>query len=210
MRIRTRHSVVAIAILFSVSVWGAAQVTGNHETRKAGRPLEITQVDVFAQNNWTADDISVLGFHLGMNRVDAVENARKQDFGLRCLDYCAVCDRQNVLCNGIGLRFGSDDRVEKLFIMKDTPDESSEVRKASVIQQFKGQTYVFFHHYSTKLRLQLLGQESGHEGDDPRVRSTTYLYPRIGLKIYLSLTGNKRITERDSDLEVDFEHPTKP
>src|SRR6266446_3682807 len=185
----------------------SSQATGGHGSPKVGRLLEITQVDVFAKGNWTAEDVSALGFYLGMSKVDAIENARRQSLRLNCLNYCDVCDQQNILCRGIGLHFGSDDRVEEMFIMRPLQEASPGLRRASVTQQLKGQTYVFFHEYSSELRLKLFGRESGHEGDDPVVRSTTYLYPRMGIKIYLSLSGDKRVTESEADLEVSFVHP---
>jgi hypothetical protein len=211
-QLRTVFSVVAIAIFFGVGTYRAdsGQVTERRGSENALHLLEITKADVFAKHNWTAEEISVLGFYLGMSKTDAVENARKQDLRLRCLNYCDVCDNQNILCNGIGLGFGSDERIEGIYVMKPLEEAPPDLRRFSVTQQFKGQTYVFFHRYSTDLRLKLFGRESGHEGDGPRVRSTTYLYPSIGLKIYLSLSGNTRITERDADLDVYFAHPKKP
>jgi hypothetical protein len=210
--IRAILGIVTMAPLFCAGPLAASssQAAGKNESPKAGHLLEITQVDVFAKHNWTAEDISVLGFYLGMSRVDAIEGARKQSLGLNCADYCDVCDQQNVLCSGIGLHFGSDDRVEEIVIMRPLQEASPDLRRASVTQQAKGQTYIFFHEYSSDLRLKLFGRESGHEGGDPVVRSATYLYPRMGIKIHLSLSGNKRITESEADLEVSFGHPKNP
>ena len=212
LQVRTVLCVVAVAVYFGVgtSVEALGQSTGKIDVPTVGRLLEITQVDVFAKHNWTAKDISVLGFYLDMNRVDADENAHKRGLLLECLNYCDVCDKQNVLCSGIMLHFGSDDRVEEIYISKADDESSARLRRASITQRFKGQTYVFFHRYSSNLRLKLFGRESGHEGDDPATRSTTFLYPGMGIKIYLSLSGNKRITEDEADLGVSFVHPTKP
>jgi hypothetical protein len=206
--------VVAVAAYFwlETSVEALAQSADKHDVSAVGRPLELTQVDVFAKQNWTAKDISVLGFYLDMNKVDAVENAHKHGLLLDCVRRnCDVCEKQNgVLCHGITLHLGPDDRVEEIYISKPLDESSAKLRRASVTQQFKGQTYIFFHRYSTNQRLKLFGRESGHEGDNPAVRSTTYLYPGIGIKIYLSLSGNMLITENEADLEVSFVHPTKP
>ena len=200
--LRTILSVVAIATYFCV---------GTSTVAVASR-LEITQVDVFTKHNWTAEDISVLGFYVDMPKVDAAENAHRRGLLLECMTfYCDVCEKQNfVLCNGIRLHLGSNERVEEIYVYKPLEEASPKLRRASVIQQFKGQTYIFFHRYSSYLRLKLFGRESGHEGDDPATRSTTYLYPRVGIKVYLSLSGNKRITEDEADLGVSFVHPTKP
>ena len=80
---------------------------------------------------------------------------------------------------------------------------------ASATRQFKGQTYLFFHKYSNDLRLKLFGSEFGREGEDVRTRSTIYLYPQLGMKIYVSLSGNGRVPESEADLMVYFVRPKK-
>jgi hypothetical protein len=59
------------------------------------------------------------------------------------------------------------------------------------------------------LRLKLFGNEFGREGEDARTRSTVYLYPRLGIKIYVSLSGNRRVPESEAGLMVYFVRPTK-
>src|SRR5271154_3704662 len=80
--------------------------------------LEMTQKDLFGTARWTAENVSVLDFRLGMTRAEASENSRRQDLNLNCADYCDVCDQKKARCNGIGLRFGSDNRVESITVMR--------------------------------------------------------------------------------------------
>jgi hypothetical protein len=220
-QIRAILGVLTIATLFGAgtSVVASGQAAGKHETPKAERPLELTQVDVFAKQNWTAEDISILGFYLGMSRTEALDNSRRRGLNLIAstaadsapcaVSECDLCYEKH-LCNGIGLHFGSDDRVEGIYVSRPPQEASPELRRASVTQQCKGQTYLFFQRYSNDLRLKLFGPESGHEGDNPAVRSTTYVYPRMGIKIFVSLSGNKRVTESEADLEVYFVQPKGP
>src|SRR5437660_643562 len=196
-----------------------AQSSGMHTTPGARKQLELTQVDVFATRNWNSEDIRVLDFHLGMSRADALENARKRNLNLIAstrgdsapcsVSECVVCDQQNILCDGIELHFGNDDHVEGIDIMRPLQEAPQDLRRASVTQQFKGQTYLFFHSYSNAVRLKLFGPESGHEGADPSTRTTKYVYPRLGMEVYVSVSAHKRVLESKADLTVYFVYPKK-
>jgi hypothetical protein len=216
-QIRATLGLATITILLCSgnSVAAPSQVSVTHDVPKSGKQLEFTEVDVFATQKWSAEDISVIGFHLGMNRADAVENARKRSLNLIAsirgdsapcsVSNCTVCDQQNVLCDGIGVDFGKDNRIERIYIGPPLLGSPQDLRRASVTQQFKGQTYLFFHSYSNALRLKLFGPESSRQED--RSMWMKYSYPRLGMEVDVDLSSKKRIPENKAGLSVDFVHP---
>ena len=218
-QIRTILGLATIAIFLCAgnSVAAPGQASVKHDVPKAGKQLELTEMDVFATQDWSAEKISVLGFHLGMNRSEAIENARKRGLNLIAsirgdsapcsVSACSVCDQQNILCDGIGLDFGNDDLVERINIGRPILGSPQDLRKASIIQQFKGQTYAFFHGYSNELRLKLFGPDSGREED--RSMWMKYFYPRLGIEVNIDLSSKKRVPENKENLSIDFVHPKK-
>lgn len=204
-----RRIVTIAALLCGIAVAQGGQVSGEVKASNPRRALEMTEVDVFAASNWVSDDVTILGFRLGMSRLDAKENARKQGLVLDCADYCDVCNRQNTLCKGVGLRFGQDDHVQSIFVVRPIAEASKTLRKFSVTQQFKGQTYQLFHNYSNPLRLKLFGSESRREEDSVR-GIVKYFYPTRGVDLDVNLSPNKNVPESEADLIISFVRPEKP
>jgi hypothetical protein len=192
-------AVLVFCALVSTMFRGQAQKSA----AGTGRVLELTQVDALAKRNWTSENIRVLEFHLGMSKTEAIENARKRNLNLNCLKNCDVCDQQNVLCNGISLSFGSDGNVDAIYVMRPLAEAPEDLRKFSVTGQFKGQTYALFHTYSDALRLKLLGPGAGRV-EDHATRTTTYYYPRYGLRIYVNRSANPKVSESQADLTLSF------
>jgi hypothetical protein len=198
-------SVFALCALTSIALRGQAK----DSAASGGGVLELTETDVLANHDWTSEAIRVLGFHLGMSRAGAVENAHKRNLNLNCLRNCDVCDQQNVLCNGISLRFGGDGNVDAIYVMRPLAESPEDLRKFSVTGEFKGQTYSLFHRYSDALRLKLLGAEVG-KVEDRETRTTTYYYPRFGLTVYVDRSANPKVTNSQADLTLSFFRPNSP
>ncbi len=214
-QMRTIFGVLTITTLFLFETCAGTrnQVNEVHKSSKTrGTRLELTEVDVLARHDWSSEDVAVLGFHLGMKRAEAMENARErkltlmatthQDTSPCSVSHCDVCD-EKVICNGIGLEFDSGESVDAINIVRTEPDFSSEVRNASIVRHFKGRTYSFFHNYSNELRLKLLGSESKREEN----ASVKYLYPKFGVQVYVSHSPNRGVPEGSAGLTVSFVHP---
>jgi|SRR5882672_1558366 len=193
---------------FCVSPVAHGQV-GASKAKAANPGLELTSVDAFANRNWNAEDVRVRGFFLGMSKVDADKVAAKQGLALNCLRWCGVCDSENVLCNGIDLRFDTDGLVDAIAVGRPLEEASQALQRFSVTQKFKGQTFVFFHKYSNTLRLKLFGLESSRK-EDKVGRTTTYFYPDRGIEIFVFLSTDKNAEESEAELSVTFTQPKKP
>jgi hypothetical protein len=204
---RIVSSIAAFAWAVSVAAWG--QAGSDAQASKQKHVLEMTRVDVFSEANWTSEEIKILGFHLGMSRADAEENARSHGLTLRCLKYCDVCDTKNVLCKGIGFYFGADDSIESIFVFRPLQEASQKLRNFSVTQEFKGQTFRIFHSYSNDLRLRLFGPESRKE-EELVTRTTKYLYSKRGVELEVALSPNKSVSETDADLTITFARGQRP
>jgi len=198
-------TVVVVLVFVSIVIRGQAQAS----VASNGRVLELTQVDALGKANWSSADIGILEFHLGMSRAEAMENARKRNLNLNCVKNCDICDQQNVLCNGITLRFGSDGNVDAIYVMRPLAEAPEDLRKFSVTGQFKGHTYSLFHAYSNSLRLKVLGPAAG-KVEDHATQTTTYYYPRYGLTLYVNRSANPKVSERQADLTLSFFHPNSP
>jgi len=198
-------------LLSATLAFALVQIVRGQKAASPQGPLEMTREDVFAARNWTSDEITVLDFHLGMNRAEAIKNARKRELELFCVRFtsCDVCDNTDTLCDGINLHLGSHDQIDSINVFRPLTDAPEDLRKFSVIQQFKGQTYVLFHSYSNVLRLKLLGPESSRQ-DDRFMRTTKYFYPLRGIQLYVSLSHNKQVQESDADFSVTFDLPKTP
>lgn len=190
------HTRIALLVTICVASLCATPFAehGNASDLKSKRNLEMTEVDVFGSSDWTSKNVRILGFRLGMTKADANENVHRLHLGLRCVDYCDVCNSENTLCNGIGLRFGSDQRVQKMFVVQPLTEAPERLKRFSVTQKFKGQTYAIFHAYSDALRIKLFGQES-HREEDAATRTTTYSYPKLGVDLRASLPQNQDAPE---------------
>jgi hypothetical protein len=209
LQIEPIQRVVSIAI-FCCAILASGTVRGisNVNISELTSQLEMTQKDLFGTASWTAENVSILDFRLGMTRAEANENSKRQNLNLNCVDYCDVCDQKMALCDGIGLHFGSDDRVESITVMRPLSEAPEDLREFSITRQFRGQTYALFHGYSNSLRLKLLGLED-RKVEDPKLRATRYIYAHRGLEVYVSLSANRRIGESQADLTITFEHPDK-
>lgn len=205
---RLLAATAAALVLLGVTPAGRAQagIAQDHEVRHG---IELTDVDAFANRNWNAEDIRVLGFFLGMGKSEADETAHKQYLILNCLNWCGVCNKEKTLCNGIGLHFDSNGHIDAITVGRPLQEASPALRRFSVTQRFKGKTYLFFHHYSNALRVRLFGLESDRK-EDTTVREITYFYAQLGLEISVNLSPNKSIQENEADLDVTFTRPKKP
>lgn len=195
-------------IVCGISAAAWAQEAGRTKAASPIHRLEMTEVDVFAKSDWTSEDITILGFGVGMSRLDAKEKAQKQGLILDCVDYCDVCNRSKTLCKGIGLYFDKDDHVRSVFVVRPIIEASPTLRKFSVTQQLKGKTYQFFHEYSNELRLKLFGSEARRE-DETSWGVTKFFYPMRGMDVDVNLSPNKSVPENEADLIVTFTHPEK-
>ena len=196
---------LAFCALASVGLMGQA-----NDSATSNRPaLELTEVDALAKRDWTSEGVRILGFHLGMSRAEAMENARNRKLQLNCLRNCDICDQQNVLCTGITLRFASDDLVDAIYVMRPLAEAPEDLRKFSVTGQFKGQTFALFHRYSDALRLKLLGPTAG-KAEDRAMRTTKYYYPGHGLTVYVNRSANPKVSESHADLTLSFFRPNSP
>jgi hypothetical protein len=199
--------VATTTILFwGMSARGSVQADGRVKGPNRTHKLEMTEIDVFAKSDWNSEDVTILGFGLGMSRHDAGEKARKQGLILDCVDYCDVCNGQKTLCKGIGLYFDKDNHVRSIFVVRPIAEASTTLRKFSVTEQFKGKTYQIFHQYSNALRLKLFGSEARREDDNSR-GITKYFYPTQGLDVDVNLSPNKSVPENEADLIITFTHP---
>jgi hypothetical protein len=209
LHIRIVLMVATTTILFcGISGGGSVQADGRIERPNRTRKLEMTEIDVFAKSNWNSEDVTILGFGLGMSRHDAEEKARKQGLMLDCVDYCDVCNGQKTLCKGIGLYFDKDNYVRSIFVVRPIAEASTTLRKFSVTEQFKGKAYQIFHQYSNALRLKLFGSEARREDDNSR-GITKYFYPAQGLDVDVNLSLNKSVLENEADLIITFTYPDK-
>ena len=203
--------VFAVLTSFIVTTVGTTAEGNQAGAKTPSRRWELTQVDVMARRNWKSEEISVLGLRLGMSRTEAIEIAQKHkldliaatlaDMAPCAVSKCELCHKD--ICTGVGLQFASDDRVEAIHVMRPLREASPDIRKASITKQFKGQTYLFFHSYSDELRLKLFGEETS-KVETTSDRSTKYVYPNLGVELYVSLSGNKRIPESAADLIINF------
>lgn len=198
---RIVSTIAVFACAVSVASWG--QAGSDAQVSKQKHVLEMTRVDLFSEANWTSEEIKILGFHLGMSRADAEENARSHGLTLRCLKYCDVCDTKDVLCKGMGFHFGADDSVESIYVFRPLQEASQKLRKFSVTQEFKGQTFRIFHSYSDDLRLRLFGRESRRE-EEPVTRTTKYFYSKRGVELEVAFSPNKTVSETEADLTITF------
>ena len=179
--------------------------------------LELTQKDLFEATNWDSTRVDVLGFHLGMTRQEAHENAKRS--GLRLVvpdvrgvaicsgEKCELCDAKSV-CPGIMLDFDHEGKVVGIDILR-IEDAAPVVQKAAIINRFKGKTKLLFSHYSNDLRLRLIGREESRQlpsDQNPLYQGmVTYKYPRLGLNLFVS--SNPHGPESTSDLIVSFVVP---
>lgn len=187
--------------------------------------IEMTEADLFGRRIWNSRQVSIMGFYLGMPRVQAFRNARQNGFALFANDpttsakcegsKCVVCDPKGSICPGLSLDFDRNNRIYKMAVDR-IPEDASEVVQASAItRHFKGRTYQFFYHYSEALRLQVLGpgvlvESHTSRPPPPRIslRDETYSYPERGLKVYASLVvGLAGKPDEDIDLTVSFSFP---
>ncbi|HLZ14195.1 MAG TPA: hypothetical protein VKP58_16555 [Candidatus Acidoferrum sp.] len=205
---RIKFAVIVAFAFVSTAALAQGQVGVSRVQAVSPSGLELTSVDAFANRNWNAKDVRVLGFFLGMSQADADNTAAKQSLALNCLRWCGVCDKGNVLCSGIDLHFDTDGHVDAIAVGRPLEEASQALRKFSVTQKFRGKTYIFFHKYSNALRLELFGPESGRKEDT--VRARTYLYPLRGIEIYVNLSTDKNAQENEADLSVTFTLPKQP
>jgi len=182
-----------------------------------GERLELTQKDLFEAVNWDSTRVDILGFHLGMTRQEANEDAQRNSLRLVIPDVrgtttcsgekCELCDAKFV-CPGIMLDFDHDGKVVGIDIFR-IQDAAPVVQKAAIINRFKGKTRLLFNHYSNDLRLKLIGHEDSRQlpsDQNPLYHGmVTYKYPRLGLNVFVS--SNPHGPESTSDLIVSFVVP---
>jgi hypothetical protein len=179
--------------------------------------VELTRKDLFEAVNWDSTHVDVLGFHLGMTRHEANDNAHRNGLSLVIPDVrgagtcsgekCELCDAKFV-CPGIMLDFAHDDKIVGIDILR-IQDAAAVVQKAAIINRFKGKTSLLFNHYSNDLRLKLLGHEDSREqpsDKNPLYQGMmTYKYLRLGVTVFVS--PNPHGPESTSDLVISFVAP---
>lgn len=220
-------SVVATATLFCLALPIFPSERARHlgpsvqAPTSTSRKIELTESDLFATEGWDSTQVQILGFRLGMTRLQANENADRHDLVLLVPDLrnlakcqtnlCEVCDSHGV-CRGITLMFGDEEKVDRIDITRAPEDAAKVVRKAAITGEFKGSTYQFFNRYSDKLREKLLGPGllvKKQVQSPPKVSllEESYLYPQRGLEILATLDESSPGSPSDIDLTVSFARP---
>jgi hypothetical protein len=213
----TLYSTIMLFLL--VGAKGGAISARSQAVKLDTRQIELTETDLFSRKDWNSTEIRVLGFHLGMTRRDADENARQRDLSLvSTVDstvchgkICEVCDARDI-CPGVTLSFGDSERIDRMDVSRIPEDAAAEVRRAAIVLRFKGSTYQLFNHYSEALRIRLLGPGvlvSKQVYSPPKVPGldVTYDYPERGLQIYASVDESSHEKPVDFDLMIMFRVP---
>lgn len=205
---------VATAAVFALIWSGSAFLS--LQAQPPVKRIEMTETDLFATRGWKSSQVSVLGFHLGMSRKEAVDRATRRGLDLEtdqqvpgCLENsCEVCHIHGV-CVGLWLRFGTDGQVRGMSIMRPPDVAASAVGKACVTHLFKGQTRLFFDHPSKELRLTLFGDEARSKEPGRANTSIEYDYPRLGLTVVLSPFSPRSpsSSESEGDMIVSLDPP---
>lgn len=176
--------------------------------------IELTKQDLFAAPGWKSEQVSVLGFHLGMSWSEALATARAQR--LRVYDStkpaskpdCSGKGRCSVewssgVFSGVHLTFGPTSKIVEVTI--DKPNDAGidpGFAANMVARKLKGKTLSFFNHYSREERLKLLGPEGQLKSDN--YGSTTLLYPDRGITFELDPCPSYPLENPCSTLIVSF------
>lgn len=209
-----------ITLFMSLSIVLVYAVSLSQQTpqmsRKISERVELTRTDLFSVRDWKGSNVSVLGFHLGMDRGQATATAMKQ--GLQLADHdsrgsCrgSMCDvfRKGFVWVGISLGFSSDGSVERVGVGVPPSFVDPAVKEASVVHKFKGATYRFFTQYSEALRRKLLGAGVVEREAESSARSpltaVRYSYPARGVEVYLS--RDKSTPHQIIELSISFVSP---
>lgn len=184
---------------------------------KGSAKIELARADLFSAPDWKATEVSTLGFHLGMTLSQATAVARGHGMHLEdsatgeaCRGSICSVSREDVYV-GVSLQFDANGKVTRLEVAVAPPFTEAVVKRASVVQEFKGTTLRFFSHYSEALRLRLLGRGvvEKHTGTSPRspVAGVVYAYPSKGVELYVS--RDKSSPHGIEDLSMSFVCPSR-
>lgn len=190
-----------------------------------GPMIELTRTDLFASPGWSSKSVSVLGFHLGMTKQEALENADALGIKLTgegAPNYERPCsastdcyvEDQRGFPTGITFEFGDKGKLSKLWITRAAEDKRP-VRGGPpwVHWRFKGLTYELFSNYSDSLRQKVFGAETT-KTIEANTDALTYYYPRLGATLSLSpcLQRSPEPTPKMycGDITLGFEPPVSP
>jgi hypothetical protein len=187
--------------------------------KSAPTRIELTERDLFASDNWTSTQVSVVGFHLGMSWSDALRTARAEKLQLRAEgtpgleQACAGQGRCDVFDaegrpTSISMTFGEKQEINDLSVEKIYTGASPWAEKNQVCLRFKGRTFSLFNQYSKELRLKLLGTDAG-TSEDRDHGFTTITYPRYGVNLEISACATKSLEDPCSLLIVHFMQPAR-
>ena len=179
--------------------------------------LELPGIDLFAIHDWRSQQVSVLGFHLGMKWPEVAAEARarklhlffsgdpRRETACEGKGWCLVCEAPG-LCDGLALAFGAEHEIVKLSIGKIPDVAAKEVQANALQRQLKGSTREFFDRYSKNLRLKLLGPESNRETTE--AKTVIFTYRRAGLIVKVSPCPEDLPESPCSGLELEFVPPS--
>ncbi len=154
--------VLALLFLTAQDLRAFPQAAATQPSKPQPR-FDIAKVDLFGLKDWRSDQVSILGFMLGMSRPDVLRSAQQNelhlddDHGQGCLkdSTCSVFSGHKYC--GIALLFDEGDALDKIRVELQRRNASREERSSWLATKFQGTTLQFAESYSDNLRIRILG-----------------------------------------------------
>jgi len=200
MRINHVCAVVFVLLCSSISPRTSA-VPDKHE-----RSLEITRVDLFGQNGWTSQRVSVSGLRLGMTKEEAGRIVVQQGYRIvNPLDEKSKCEKgrcelrsQRGRPLGVDAVFGDDGTLKEITLdsFRQYSENGGPAWAQDVLAyKLHGRTYQLLNNFSETLCSRLLGQQSRKEQkiDVPYIYVSA-VYDKLGIIVRYTIDSRTKGT----------------